>query len=438
MEEAIDMPERKAAFLELELAIDHARASGHHMLVALVDMDRFYRVNETKGTDFGNHVLEVIASRLGEAGATLAGGHFHGTSRLGGDCFQIVIAIHEQELVRAAQLLEAIKFAVERPVADGEQELYLTSSIGACVYPKDGLTSEQLLCRAELALYRSKENGGNRVQVYSSDDTVRMNRKIMIETSLRPALVQRQFHLSYQPVYQLDNGRLRGYEALIRWEHPELGNVSPEEFIPIAEFNGLIVPIGEWVLREVCKRLSDMLRYDGLDHLRISINISSKQLMDPSFVSTVVNVIDEYELKAESLELEISERQMALHETQQTAAALSGLHAAGVRIVLDDFGRGYSSYTSLKYLPIHSVKIDKSFVKDIDLRGADRFIVESMIQLARRLGLEAIAKGVEFEEQMQLLKEWGCQYVQGYLLGMPMDPTQLDSSVFRRTEEIDG
>ncbi|MFD0959827.1 putative bifunctional diguanylate cyclase/phosphodiesterase [Paenibacillus chungangensis] len=438
MEAAIDMPGRKAAFLELELAIEHARTTGHHMLVALVDMDRFYRLNETKGNDFGNYVLGVIANRLCEAGATLSGGLFNETSRFGGDCFQIVIAFHEQELVRVTHVLEAIKFAVERPIADGEQELYLTSSIGASLYPKDGLTSEQLLCHAELALYRSKESGGNRVEVYSSEDTVQMNRKITIESSLRPALVQRQFHLSYQPVYQLDNGRLRGYEALIRWQHPELGNVSPEEFIPIAEFNGLIVPLGEWVLREVCRRLSDMLRYEGLDHLRISINISSQQLISPSFVSTVINVVDEYELKAESLELEISERRMALHDIQQVAEALSELHAAGVRIVLDDFGKGYSSYTSLKYLPIHSVKIDKSFVKDIDLGGADRYIVESMIQLARRLGLEAIAKGVEFEEQMLLLKEWGCHYVQGYLLGKPMDPTQLDASVFRRTVENDG
>lgn len=417
---------RKEAFAQLEVAVNVVRAAGKRMVVALVDVDRFYRVNESKGMEFGNHVLFIIGKRLEEArtGASTV-------SRIGGNTFLVAMPVDKDEDL-GWEAVEAIKYAVELPIDDEGAELYLTSSIGAAVFPQDGRTSEQLISRAELALYQSKEQGGNRALFYNIEDTLRLNRRIDIETALRPALYLRQFHLSYQPIYRISDGRLRGFEALIRWEHPELGAVSPSEFIPIAEHNGLIVPIGEWVLREACKMLSGMNKY-GLNKLIMSVNVSLGQLQDPTFFRTVLHVLQEYGIEASSIELEITENIM-LYSSDAAISSLSRLRAAGVRIALDDFGTGYSSLMNLKQLPIQCLKIDKSFIRKIDLQSAERVIVEGVIRLVHKLGVEVIAEGVEYEEQYRLLSEWGCNFVQGFLLGKPMQPDVLDLSMIRRSE----
>ncbi|OUS69342.1 hypothetical protein B1748_31445 [Paenibacillus sp. MY03] len=438
MESSARLLSRKESYAKVELSVHEARAEGKRILAMIVELDRFYRVIDTKGTDFGHEVLDVMMNRLIELSKQLAGSEPPVLSNWGSHSFLLLLYISKEdsEFDVCWQAAEAMKHAAERPVPDGDSELYLTASIGACYFPQDGLTGEALICRAESAVQQSKENGGNRITFYKSEDTDRMNRRIAIESGLRPALYQRQFHLSYQPIYRLGDGRLRGLEALIRWNHPELGVISPKEFIPIAEHSGLIIPIGEWVIRESCKMLARIRKY-GLHDLRMSINISPLQLHDPSFMNTLLNVLEENRLEPSSIELEITEHYL-FHSSETAVTALSRLRATGVRIALDDFGTGYSSFSNLKQLPIHCLKIDKSFIQKIDLPGAERHIVESIIGLVQKLGVEVIAEGVEYEGQYRLLKEWGCNYVQGYLLGTPMEPTMMDTSMFRRaasTEE---
>ncbi|MFD0589560.1 putative bifunctional diguanylate cyclase/phosphodiesterase [Paenibacillus sp. GCM10027627] len=428
MKGTIDLPGRKDAFKQLEMAIANARLAGKRLLVALVDVDRFYRVNEAKGTEFGNYALIMIAKRLAAAGRALSEAANSAISRIEGNTFLAIMEVG-QETSNDWRMVEAIKYAVEQPISDDGKELYLTSSIGASLFPQDGYTSEQLICRSESALHQTKENGGNRVLFYNKEDTLRMNRRIAVESALRPALSRGQFYLSYLPSYRLSDGRIKGFEALIRWKHPELGNISPGEFIPIAEHNGLMVPIGEWVLREACKMLAGLTQY-GSQQLTMSINISPVQLIDPRFPGMVLNVVREYGLQPHSIELEITEHIM-IHSSDLSLSALTRLRAAGFRIVLDDFGTGYSSISNLKQLPIHGLKIDKSFVKQIDRQSAERHIVEAIVSLVQKLGLEVTAEGVEFIEQYELLKQWGCDYVQGFLFGQPMEPTKIDTTMFR-------
>lgn len=422
----IELSGRSKAFMQLELAIHSARVSGKRLLVVLVDLDKFYRVNETRGTDFGNEVLGIVVSRLEQKTASHSEAAMPGVCKVGGNTFLVMMEV-EKDLPQLWKSVDAIRHAVEQPVSDSGKELYMTCSIGVSLFPQDGFTSERLICRTESALYQAKEQGGNRTVFYNAEDTNRMNRRIEIEMGLRPALFLRQFHLSYQPIYRLSDGRLRGFEALIRWQHPELGLISPNEFIPIAEYNGLIIPIGEWVLREACKMLAGMTKY-GLNELTMSVNISPIQLQDPSFVQTVWNVLQEFGLPRQSLELDITEHIM-MQSSELSITAITQLRAGGVRIALDGFGAGFSSLHHLMDLPVHSLKLDKCFIRRIDLQSAERHVVEAIIGLMRKLGLEVVAEGVEYKEQYDLLKEWGCHYVQGYLLGKPMDPTMIDTSM---------
>ncbi|NIK78144.1 diguanylate cyclase (GGDEF)-like protein [Paenibacillus castaneae] len=426
MDALTGLPGRKEAFAQLEVAVNVVRAAGKRLVVAMVDLDRFYRVNETKGTDFGNHMLCIMSKRLAAA-RTIASA----VCRIGGNRFLVAMPVEHDEN-NGFPAVEAIKNAIERPIDVDGNEFYFTTSIGATLYPQDGRTSEQLICRAESALHQSKEQGGNRALFYNMEDTRQLNRRLSIEAALRPAFYLRQFHVCYQPVFHVKDGKLRGFEALIRWNHSELGEVPPAEFIPIAEHNGLIIPIGEWVLREACKMLAGMEKC-GLSSLVVSINLSPLQLQDPSFYRTVLHVLEEYELQPSALELEITEH-IAIYNSAAAIAALSSLRAAGVRIVIDDFGTGYSSLANLRQLPIQCLKIDKSFIRKIELQSAERIIVEDIIKLVHRLGLEVTAEGVENEEQYALLREWGCDFAQGFLFGKPMPQEVIDQSIVDQYE----
>lgn len=423
MEALTGLSGRKEAFAQLESAVHLAREADNRLIVALVDLDRFYRLNETRGHEFGDDVLNIVGMRLEEVGPSPAR-----VCRIGGNTYMVSMQL-AQGTDSCLHAVEAIKHAVELPIDENGTELYLTSSIGAALFPEDGLSSEQLVCRAESALHQSKNEGGNRTLFYNSDNTHRLHRRIDIEAALRPALYMRQFYLAYQPIFRISDGKMRGFETLIRWKHPELGFISPAEFIPIAEHNGLIVPIGEWVLREACKRISGMNKY-GLSPIIMSVNISPVQLQNPTFAQTVLHILDEHNINYSSIELEITEN-VTLKHSETVLSSLSKLRCAGVRIALDDFGTGYSSLSNLKQLPIHCLKIDKSFIRAIDLPSAERLIVESLVELVHKLGIEVIAEGVEYKEQYELLKSWGCDYVQGFLFGKPMEPDQLDLSMIK-------
>jgi diguanylate cyclase (GGDEF)-like protein len=421
------LPERQEAYAQLEVALSRARASGQRLVVALIQIDRFYGVNEAKGLEAGNQVLESIGGRLMQAGSDAAF-----VSLISGDTFLMAREISYSQ-AECAGAVEAMKYAAQYPIEYEGTELNLTASIGTCLFPQNGRTSERLLGHAETALFKSREQGGNRITFYSEEETKQMNRWLEIGAALRPALYLRQFHLSFQPIFRTDSGRLRGFEALIRWNHPELGTIWPAEFIPIAEQNGLIVPIGEWVLQEACRMLAGMQEYRQKE-LVISVNVSHVQLMDGAFCNMLSHVLSEVGIVPSSLELEVKE-DVILHFTDKTLSVLSQLRALGVRITLDNFGEGYASLVNLKQLPINSVKISKSFIKQIDVPSVERHIVEAMIGLLHKLEIEVIAGGVEYEEQYELLREWECDFVQGFLLGSPSKPDLLDMSIIRKSPQ---
>ncbi|MGO4108902.1 putative bifunctional diguanylate cyclase/phosphodiesterase [Paenibacillus sp. YAF4_2] len=421
------LPERQEAYAQLEVALSRARATGQRLVVALIQIDRFYGVNEAKGLEAGNQVLESIGGRLMQAGSDVAF-----VSLISGDTFLMAREFGYSQ-AECAGAVEAMKYAVQYPIEYEGTELNLTASIGTCLFPQNGRTSERLLGHAETALFKSREQGGNRITFYSEEETKQMNRWLEIGAALRPALYLRQFHLSFQPIFRTDSGRLRGFEALIRWNHPELGTIWPGEFIPIAEQCGLIVPIGEWVLQEACRMLAGMQEYRQKE-LVISVNISHVQLMDGAFCKMVSHVLSEAGIEPSSLELEVKE-DVILHFTDKILSVLSALRALGVRITLDNFGEGYASLVNLKQLPINSVKISKSFIKQIDVPSVERHIVEAMIGLLHKLEIDVIAGGVEYEEQYELLREWECDFVQGFLLGSPMQPDLLDMSIIRKSPQ---
>ncbi|GLX67406.1 putative bifunctional diguanylate cyclase/phosphodiesterase [Paenibacillus glycanilyticus] len=421
-----NLPERQEAYAQLDVALSGARATGQRLVVALIQIDRFYGVNEVKGIDAGNQVLDRIGAKLRQGEGTVF------VTLISGDTFLMAREIGYSQ-AECAGAVEEMKYAAHYPVEIDGAELHLTASIGTCLFPQNGRTSERLLGHAETALLKSREQGGNRITFYSEEETDQMNRWLEVGAALRPALYLRQFHLSYQPIFRTETGRLRGFEALLRWNQPELGTIWPGEFIPIAEQNGLIVPIGEWALREACRMLAGMQEY-GSKELVISVNISHVQLMDGSFCSMVAHVLEEVGIEPSSLELEVKE-DVILHFTDKTLAVLSQLRTLGVRITLDNFGEGYSSLANLKQLPVNNVKISKSFIRQIDTESVERHIVEAMIGLLHKLEIEVIAGGVEYEEQYKLLREWNCDFVQGFLLGSPMQPDLLDMSINRKSTQ---
>ncbi|MUT66063.1 bifunctional diguanylate cyclase/phosphodiesterase [Paenibacillus sp. NEAU-GSW1] len=422
----IDIPDRKTAFVQLELAVAQARAAGKRLVVAYIHLDRFFQVLETKGVTLGLEVLREVGERLARAGV--------GTKTKASVVCQVGANdfLLGQEVSGGAEdyglIAQSLKYAVESPLLLDNCEFRLTASIGASVYPNDGRTSDQLLTRAETALAKALEQGGREICFYQEEDTERIKRGVAIDEALRPALYERQFSLSVQPVYRIDNGKLRGIEALLRWQHPTLGAVSPLELLPIAERNGMIVPIGEWIIRESCAMLAKMQKY-GSEQLIVTVNISVEQLKDASFAGMIASVVMETGVEPACLELEIKES--TLQPVELPLKMLTQLRAQGVRIVLDDFGSGSCSLANLQQLPINGLKISRSFIRHIDMPGAERHIVEMLIGLAHRLGLEITASGVEYIMQYELLREWGCDFVQGYMLGMPMQPDVLDLSSLR-------
>ncbi|MFF2092912.1 putative bifunctional diguanylate cyclase/phosphodiesterase [Paenibacillus sp. NPDC058174] len=480
MQAVIETPARAQAFAQLELALYQARASGKRLVVAVIHLDWFYRINETKGMAYGSEMIRAVAERLAAGGQRAAGtspeqgaqaaglaadrrqkeeassrsgsgitavreaDSQHAASHLSWGAVRgaemLACQIGENDFLLAQELdrnqpdgglaVEAMKYAVESACELEGVESRLTASVGASIYPNDGRTSEQLLSRAETALSRAKAQGWGKICFYSLEDTERLNRWVAIEASMRTALYERQFTISCQPIYRISDGKLRGFEALLRWNHPELGSVSPSEFLPVAEQNGWIVPIGEWVLREACQMLSSMQIY-GLEQLIVTVNVSPLQLKDPAFPSMVANVLNDTGLSPACLELEIKEDKQ--NPSDQPLEVLTQLRAQGVRLVIDEFGTGSFSLASLKQLPINGLKISPAFTQHIDMPSAERHIVEMVIALAHKLGLEITASGVEYIEQYRLLQEWGCDYVQGFMLGKPMKPDELDLSSLRQS-----
>jgi len=422
------LPNRKLFTDRLTLALAHARRSHTTLAVILLDLDNFKDINDTLGHSIGDEVLIMIAERLQSVvreGDTVA--------RLGGDEFTLLLS-DLLDTQNAARIAEKLLHAIDQPLSIGSRQLYVTASIGIALYPNDGTDAETLVKNADSALYRAKDLGRNNYQLCTPELKVRAQERLVMENSLREAFERKEFVVYYQPVVSLVTGRTCGMEALVRWNHPERGLIQPDEFIPIAEDTRLIVPLGEWVLRTACRQAMEW-RALGLTFNRVSVNLSPRQFQQKDLIAMVTSALQDCGLDPRSLELEITET-AAMQNADIAAEALHELRASGVTIAMDDFGTGYSSLTYLKRFPIDTVKIDKSFVRDIETSTGDAAIVSAVIRIARILGLRVVAEGVESEEQLSFLRKKRCQEMQGYLFSRPVpadDMTEIllsDRTVF--------
>lgn len=387
------------------------------LAVLFIDLDGFKHINDSLGHPVGDRLLHVAAEsmrrRLGDAGMV---------ARLGGDEF-VVVLDRIGAVADAAAVAEALNGLFSGPVCVDGRDLYVTASIGVAVYPQDGADGDTLLRHADLAMYLAKDEGRNTYRFYDAGLGEQAARRLALGTALRGAIQRGEMSLVYQPFVRLSDGRVVGVEALLRWEHPELGPVSPVEFIPVAEENGSILEIGNWVLRRACEQAAEWKRV-GIRVPRVAVNLSVQQLDHGDLAALVRDLLDELLLEPEDIELEITES-MAMRESPWLADTLEEIRRQGVCMVIDDFGTGHSSLARLKQLPVQRLKVDRSFVRDMDTDADDEAIVRAVITLAQSLRLEVLAEGVERPEQAAFLSACGCDLVQGYLFGKPMPAAAL-------------
>jgi predicted signal transduction protein with EAL and GGDEF domain len=363
------------------------------------------------GHSVGDKLLQSVATRLQSCvreGDTV--------SRIGGDEFVVLLREIDEEGV--ASVSEKLLMSLATPFNLNGQEISTYASIGIALYPQHATDIDVLMKDADAAMYNAKENGRNNYKFFKPEMNFRANQVFLMEKDLRVALDQNQFTLVFQPQVDLATGVICGGEALIRWKHPEKGLISPAEFIPVAEETGQIVPIGEWVLRTACWRLSAWLK-QGMPAISIAVNLSIRQLRQPNLAEVIESVLKESELSPEFLELEITEGIM-MGDTKTAMQFLTRMHTLGVQLSIDDFGTGFSSLSYLKNLPVNKLKIDQSFVRDIGTDASDAAIIRSIISLGHRLEMRVIAEGVESLEQLDFLRLRGCDEIQGYYFSRPL------------------
>lgn len=408
------LPNREMFLSLLNSALDGARRQRNMLGIFCVGLDDFKTINEQYGFASGDKLLQVTAERL------LSNEHNNliNAGRLGADQF-VVIQGNVSETYQAAAMAEWLLHEISRPVNIGGTEIGITATIGVAIYPDDALQSDRLLQKAEQSMTLAKSEGRNHFQFYvaSVDQAIRDRKHL--ERDLDIALAARQFHLVYQPQVDMENRFVLGAEALLRWNHPERGFIPPDEFIPLAELNHSIIEIGHWVLDEACRQAREWME-EGLQ-MRMSVNLSPVQLRQDNIVETILDVLRQNDLPPSRLELEVTETSF-MQNLDDAIGKLSRLRDEGVRIAVDDFGTGYSSLTYLKRLPVHHLKIDKQFVRDLLANEEDTQIANTIIDLGKSLNLEVIAEGVETEEQSVYLIHRGCRLAQGFYFSKPVSP----------------
>jgi diguanylate cyclase (GGDEF)-like protein/PAS domain S-box-containing protein len=410
-DELTGLPNRSMFHQRVGRALARARRRGRQLAILFIDLDRFKNINDTLGHDAGDRVLDEIAARLrGCLRETDTVG------RLGGDEFVVLIE-EVADPAEVALVAQKVLAEVARPIALGAQEVHITASIGISTYPADSEDMQGLMKNADIAMYRAKEQGKNNYQFYSAQMNVHTLERLAMESDLRRALERDEFVLHYQPKIDLANSAIGGMEALLRWRHPVRGLVQPAHFIPLAEETGLIVPIGQWVLRTACAQ-TKAWQARGLQ-LRVAVNLSARQFSQESLLADVAGVLAETGLAAPMLELEITES-MVMRNPAHAVALLDSLKAMGVHLSIDDFGTGYSSLSYLKRFPIDNLKIDRSFIQDLPGDGEDAAITRAIIAMAHSLRLTVIAEGVETEKQRKFLHQHGCNEMQGFLFSKPL------------------
>lgn len=426
-----DLPNRSLFHERLTDALQQAKQNNTMLAVMFLDLDRFKNVNDSLGHAVGDLLLQAVAKQLRDSvrlGDTVA--------RVGGDEFIILLPGLSKEDA-AITVAEKVLRGFRRPVEIDGHELYIGPSIGISIYPKDGTDAETLIKNADTAMYRAKERG-NVYQLYTSAMDTKVMERLTLESSLRKAIERDELLLHYQPQVHLRTGKMVGVEALVRWQHPELGLLSPEKFIPLAEETGLIIPLGDWVLRKACKQMKEW-HDQGMKGLRVSVNISPKQFQKYDLVQSVLRILEETGLHASLLELELTESCL-MQSPEQAADVLFQLKQMGVKLSIDDFGTGYSSLSHLKHFPIDVLKISQFFIWDLPTESDDQAIVTTLIALAHSLQLKVVAEGVETQEQLTFLDNQHCDEIQGYFFSPPVpadDVLQLYRQVYPQYAEQD-
>ncbi|WP_237562910.1 EAL domain-containing protein [Bacillus dakarensis] len=406
------LPNRFLLHQELNKAILTARKNHSIFAVLFLDLDRFKFVNDTLGHSYGDILLQEAALRIKHA----IGNH-NMMARMGGDEFVCVLDDVEDEK-GAEQYAKKIIAEFAKTFVLKETDIYITTSIGISMFPFDGDDVESLVTNADTAMYRAKKKGRNQYEKAKADISAGSFEKLLIENSLRKALEKDELLLYYQPQVNLKTNSVTSVEVLLRWEHPDLGMISPGEFIPIAEETGLILPIGEWVLRKACQTMNDWQKA-GHPPVRVAINLSARQFLQHDLVDQIKMILSETSLEPNLLELEITEN-MVMHDVHKAIGVLHQLKDLGVTISIDDFGTGYSSLNYLKEFPIDTLKIDRSFIYDIDKNSNSVALTKAITTLAHDLNLNVVAEGVENYKQLSLVKQFSCDFVQGFYFSKPL------------------
>jgi len=416
------LPNRALFNDRLRRAVAQGQREGTGVGLLFLDLDQFKAINDTLGHSVGDLLLQTVARRLQSCVRdedTVA--------RLGGDEFVIALS-HLPSERSPALLADRILALLGEPVNLGEREFFSHASIGIAIFPGDGHDVDTLLRNADTAMYAAKEGGRNTYRYFSDEMNARAMEKLQMATDLRRAMEKDEFFLTYQPQLDLETGKITGVEALLRWQHPEEGLIPPSRFIPLAEETGVILPLGEWVLRTACNQAMEWLAA-GRPPMRISVNVSGKQFRQPDFIEVVERVLKETGFDPRWLELELTES-VIMEDVQTAIMTLTDLKIRNINLAIDDFGTGYSSLLYLKHFPIDRIKIAQEFVRDIPTDPDDAAIVEAIIAMARTLNLSVIAEGVEKLEQLQMLRWHRCTEMQGYYFARPMEVKEFDCDFF--------
>ena len=422
------LPNRALLFDRLTHAINQSRRYDHELAVLFIDLDRFKFVNDTMGHEAGDMVLKTVASRIREClreSDTVA--------RLGGDEF-IALVTNLERAVSAAIVATKIVESVSQPIMIGSNGATVSPSIGIALFPDDADDADDLIRLADAAMYQSKLAGGQGYQFYRPDMNGAALRRIGLGVALQRAIRQREFELEYQPQVDLDNGAVVGLEALVRWRHPERGQIPPDQFIPLAEELGLMTPLGNLILEMACMQIAEWKRLH-LPVLRVAVNLSAHQFKHADLLVHVNKWLDKAGLDVSLLELELTETSI-MHDPEAAADILGRLSEAGVRVTIDDFGTGYSSLAYLKRFPLDALKIDRSFVRDVTEDASDGAIVRTIIALAQHLNLHVVAEGVETLEQLDFLRANSCRFAQGFYFSPAVPADEVFDVVARLERQL--
>ncbi|MFY8063323.1 MAG: putative bifunctional diguanylate cyclase/phosphodiesterase, partial [Usitatibacteraceae bacterium] len=406
----------------LAIGLENARRKGTRLAFMFIDLDRFKTINDSLGHDVGDELLKRVAARLSacvRASDTVA--------RLGGDEFAIILENLPPDGQETQSVAEKMITSLAAPIQAGEHQLNTSCSLGIAVFPNDGDDAQTLMKNADVAMYDAKAKGRNNYQFFSEAMNAKAQERLQIETALRLALRRNELLLYYQPRVGFQTGEVTGVEALVRWQHPKLGLLTPEGFMSVAEDSGLVVPLGEWVIAEAFRQVALWQKKSGRN-LAVAVNLSMGQMFDAKrLVTTIESSLQKTGLDPHDVELELTES-MLLKSGEETSAALKHLGELGVGIAIDDFGTGYSSLSYLRQLPVDSIKVDSSFVRDIGADPNDEAIIRAIIAMTHSLKLNVVAEGVETEAQYRALRDLECDEYQGFYFSKPLPPEEFEAA----------